>query len=119
MRPNDAAAADGQAAVSSATHALHSRTRLLKLSAGLARLPCTSAMDACYVGAIRLMRLVTKQLAIGVTHAVRVGDALGVLPRGNVAARRVKCRQTQGVPPPDAVPSRMEAIVGKIIEITR
>ncbi|PNE67765.1 hypothetical protein A8H34_16630 [Burkholderia thailandensis] len=46
-------------------------------------------------------------------------DAPGVRPRRNVAARRVKCRQTQGVPPADAVPSRMEAIVGKFIEIKR
>ncbi|AOK46969.1 hypothetical protein WT60_09015 [Burkholderia sp. MSMB617WGS] len=48
-------------------------TIFLKLSAGLARLPFTMAMGACYAAAIWLMGLATKQLEIGIAYAVWAG----------------------------------------------
>ncbi|AOJ80715.1 hypothetical protein WS86_08880 [Burkholderia savannae] len=48
-------------------------TIFLKLSAGVARLPFTIAMGACYAGAIWLMGLATKQLEIGIAYAVWAG----------------------------------------------
>ncbi|KGW37975.1 hypothetical protein Y047_6131 [Burkholderia pseudomallei MSHR3016] len=80
--------------------------------------PCVCAM-----GASDLERSGSRGLSSGAQtddrHAQRGVLAPDAHPRRNAAARRVKCRQTQGVPPADAVPSCMEAIVGKFIEIKR
>ncbi|WP_259664121.1 hypothetical protein, partial [Burkholderia pseudomallei] len=77
----------------------------------------------CALGASDLERSGSRGLSSGAQtddrHAQRGVLAPDAHPRRNAAARRVKCRQTQGVPPADAVPSCMEAIVGKFIEIKR
>ncbi|WP_082715915.1 MULTISPECIES: DMT family transporter [Burkholderia] len=53
-------------------------TVFLKCSDGLSRPSYTVAMGVCYVGAIWLMGIVTKQLEIGITYAIWAGAGTAI-----------------------------------------